>query len=44
MKRNEQFKIYHSAEPVWYDCSEFIIRDIDAIPDALEACMSEYSC
>jgi len=28
---------------VWYDLSEFIIRDVDAIPDLLENCMSKDS-
>jgi myosin heavy subunit len=44
MKRKDQFRIKHSAEAVWYDHTEFVIRDVDSIPDALEACMSEYSC
>jgi len=42
-ERKFQFRIKHSAEPVWYDLSEFVIRDIDKLPRALEDCMADKS-
>jgi myosin heavy subunit len=40
-KRRMQFMIKHSAQDVWYIYSEFIDRDMDYVPDALESICSE---
>lgn len=42
-KRKLQFLIKHSAQDVWYEYSEFIDRDIDFVPDALETLCSKMS-